>query len=131
MADYRKLRAFELAQQLSEDVHALAPSIPARRAPGLRAQLCRAAASVPANIAEGAAQESQAHFARFLSIAQGSVQEVAVHLSLARSVGGPAVNELHRCEDHARLVGAMLSKLIARIRENEARAEQERRTTGR
>ena len=127
MPDYRKLRAFALAQQLSEEVHAMAPHIPARRAPGLRAQLCRAVASVPANIAEGAAQESQAGFARFLRIALGSANETATQLRLAKSLAPiikPLANELEQKTD---LVAVMLAKLIATVQENAARQENQQR----
>ncbi|MCC6241698.1 MAG: four helix bundle protein [Gemmatimonadaceae bacterium] len=83
MADHRKLRVWQQAQDFV--VHladALLPSITARL-PGLRNQLLRAAASIPAAIAEGAAQQSMAQYARYLSIALGSASETESHLTLA------------------------------------------------
>ncbi len=45
------------------------------------------AASIPANIAEGAGRETQLELAHFLSIASGSAAELDYHLLLARDLG--------------------------------------------
>ena len=50
---------------------------------GLTAQLRRAAVSIPANIAEGAARRSDKEFAHFLSNSQGSASEVETELLIA------------------------------------------------
>src|SRR5438552_8207774 len=51
---------------------------------GLTSQLRRAAVSIPANIAEGAARKSNKEFAHFLSNSQGSASEVETELLIAR-----------------------------------------------
>ena len=128
MPDFRKVRAFELAEELSDVVHELVPQIPPRRAPGLKAQLCRAVSSIPANIAEGAAQETQAGYARFLRIALGSANETSVHCRRAAAVSGSSAPAFLRCKQSAHLVAAMLNNLIARVQADAAREEDRRRS---
>lgn len=106
MPDYRKLRVFVLAQELSEAVHRLLPNIPARRAPGLRAQLSRSVSSIPANIAEGAGRETQNDFARLLVVARASADETAVHLRLAGSVDRANTARAQDLETRAQIVAA-------------------------
>jgi len=70
-----------------EMVYRLSEEFPAEERYGLTAQLRRAAVSVPANIAEGAARRSTPEYLRFLSIARGSLAEASTHLQIARRLG--------------------------------------------
>ena len=78
----------------------------------------RAAVSIPANIAEGAARQSPKEFAHFLSNAQGSASELETELLIAHRLeylgsGGYAeiTNELES-------VGRMLIGLARNVRLN-------------
>jgi four helix bundle protein len=53
---------------------------------GLVAQIRRAAVSIPANVAEGAARRSPREFIRFLLVARGSAMELRVLLDIAHRV---------------------------------------------
>jgi four helix bundle protein len=129
MPDYRKVRAGPPAEQLSVDVHLLARQLPCRDFPGVAPQLCRAAASVPANIVEGASRDTQADFAKFLVIARASAGELAVHLRLVASLDSRFRSKALDLEERANHVAAMLASLIAHIREAEARRENRQRST--
>jgi len=54
---------------------------------GLTSQMRGAAVSVPSNIVEGCARDSQADYLRFLYIAFGSSRELHYQLSLSKRLG--------------------------------------------
>jgi four helix bundle protein len=85
--DFRKLLVWQKAHRLALDVNLCLGTTSSRRYPGLRAQLLRAAASIPANIAEGCGKPTDAELARFSEIALGSTTELDNHLLFARDAG--------------------------------------------
>ena len=78
---------------LVEAFYFVTRSFPKEEMFGLTAQIRRAAASVPANIAEGAARKGTAELIQFLHIANGSLSELDTHLELAHRLGYLSVKE--------------------------------------
>jgi four helix bundle protein len=80
---YRDLVVWQKGMSLAEEAYKLARLMPRTEEYRLTSQLLRAAASVPANIAEGNARGTRRDYANFVSIARGSVAEVETFLQLA------------------------------------------------
>jgi four helix bundle protein len=87
MRDLRKLRAFELADQLALAVYRHTSKFPPSEQYGLTSQLRRSAVSVASNIVEGCARDTAADYVRILCIAYGSACELEYQLSLAQRLG--------------------------------------------
>lgn len=87
MRDHKKLRAFELADEVAVFIYQITAGFPKEELYGLTSQMRRAAVSVPSNIVEGCARDSQADYLRFLTIAFGSLRELHYQLSLSHRLG--------------------------------------------
>ena len=87
MRDHTKLRAFELADEVVFLVYKVTADFPKEEQYGLTAQMRRAAVSVPSNIVEGCARDSQADYLRFPYIAFGSLRELHYQLGLLIRLG--------------------------------------------
>ena len=87
MRDHTKLRAFELADELVLLIYGATKQFPKEELFGLVSQMRRAAVSVPSNIVEGCARESQAEYLRFLEIAFGSLRELHYQFDLSIRLG--------------------------------------------
>jgi four helix bundle protein len=82
---------------------------------GMTSQIRRAAASIPANIAEGYGREYRAEYIQFLRIAQGSLKELETHLLLAARVElttTQAINPIIKlCESLGRMLRSLIRSL--------------------
>ena len=100
---------------LAEACYRLTRGFPREETFGLTSQIRRAAASVPANIAEGHGRENTRTFVQYLRIAQGSLKELETHLSLAERVGiaDRALTEapLDQCEAMGKMLRALIRSL--------------------
>ena len=81
--DFKKLDVFHLADDLVIDVYRASRRFPDDERYGLQAQLRRATVSVPSNIVEGSARQSNKDYGQFLRIALGSASEARYLLSVA------------------------------------------------
>jgi four helix bundle protein len=85
--DHRKLRAFQLADELALAIYEITRSFPKEEVYGLSSQLRRAAVSIASNVVEGCARTGEGEYLRFLEIAHSSAREVDYQLSLAQRLG--------------------------------------------
>ena len=118
MRDHTKLRAFELADEVAVLVYRVTAGFPREELYGLTSQMRRAAVSVPSNIVEGCARDSQADYLRFLYIAFGSLKELHYQLSLSKRLGFLRNQDLSLLEAKIVETEKVLNGLIRALRDN-------------
>lgn len=111
---HEKLDAFRLSRDLALELYRCTAEFPSAERFGLTSQIRRAAVSIPANIAEGAARRSKREFSRFLLNARGSVTELRLLLDIAHETGSLEVRDFRSCEEKLDRLFAMTSGLIRR-----------------
>jgi len=108
------LQAWIVGRQVAQSAYRLTLDPPLNRHFGLTDQIRRAAASIPANIAEGYALGTTAQFIRFLRIALGSGTELCTHLELVRDLAlAPAVGVAEALELSNRVVGLLIGLIYS------------------
>lgn len=112
---YRDLWVWREGVELAVMCYEVTKAFPREEVYGITSQVRRAAAAVPANIAEGQGRESPGEFVRFLQIAQGSLKELETHLILASKVALVTEGETAPVLEQSEKVGKMLRALIRSI----------------
>ncbi len=87
MRDFRELRVWQKAHQLTLAVYRATVAYPRDELYGLTSQTRRASVSIAANIAEGCARATDADYARFMHYAVSSASELEYHLMLGHDLG--------------------------------------------
>jgi four helix bundle protein len=87
MKDFRELKVWEKAHQMTLTCYGLSGAFPKHELFGLASQIRRCSSSIPANIAEGCGRLGNSEFHRFLQMACGSANELEYHLLLAKDLG--------------------------------------------
>jgi len=81
------LEIWNIGIELVEELYKTTSSFPKDEIYGLTAQMHRAAISVPSNISEGAARNSNKEFIQFLYISLGSLAELETQIVIAHKLG--------------------------------------------
>ena len=76
MRNYKNIKAYQLADQLTIQIYELTKQFPKEEMYGLTSQLRRAVVSIATNIAEGSSRQHKKDYLQFLYIARGSLAEV-------------------------------------------------------
>jgi four helix bundle protein len=116
MRPHEKLDVWKKAMDLVLAVYRATSSLPMEEKFGLTSQIRRAAVSIPANIAEGAARQSPKEFAHFLSTAQGSASELETELLIAHRLGYLDVESYGEMRSTLDSIGRMIVGLALHVR---------------
>ena len=84
---HKDLEIWQRSINLVEKIYTITQSFPQVEIYGLISQIRRAAVSIPSNIAEGAARQTNKEFIQFLYIALGSLSETETLLMIAERLG--------------------------------------------
>jgi four helix bundle protein len=98
MRDHTKLRPFELSDEVALLIYRATMEFLKEEIYGLTSQMRREAVSVPSNIVEGCARESQAQYLRFLEITSGSLRELHYQFGLSKRLGYSDEHDISGCE---------------------------------
>jgi four helix bundle protein len=86
MEDFKDLKVWIKAHELTLAIYRCTRTFPKEEMYGLTSQMRRASASIGANLAEGCGRRSDPEMKRFVQIARGSASELEYHLLLAREL---------------------------------------------
>ncbi len=115
MKDFRKLTVWAKAHKLTLDIYLETTGFPRQEMYGITSQMRRAAASIPANIAEGYGRGGDGEFQYFLNIAAGSAVELEYFLLLARDLNMLAADHYAKLQEEIIEVQRMLSGLLRTV----------------
>ena len=131
MKDFKELRVWSKAHELTMLVYKLTRGFPRDEVYGLTSQIRRSAASIGANIAEGCGRHSDGEMSRFLQIARGSASETEYHLLLAKDLGFLHESDFQAAEQSVVAVQRMLTSLVQKVQPQGRKLRPEQSREGR
>ncbi len=96
MQDFKKLKVWRKAHELTLLIYKAASLFPDEERFGLTSQMKRCCVSIASNIAEGSGRNSKAQFSHFLNIALGSACELQYQILLSHDLN--LINESQHAE---------------------------------
>ena len=121
--NFRDLQVWQRSIHMTREIYLATTDFPASEAFGLTSQIRRAAASVPANIAEGQGRGTDRSFALFLRQARGSLLELETHLELAQLLGWMPPDRSRSLLQEAGEIARMLNGLLRTLRASQSAAD--------
>jgi four helix bundle protein len=116
---FRNLIAWQKAMDVCVAIYEITERFPANQRFGLTDQMCRAAVSVPSNIAEGRGHGSWRDYRRFLLHARGSLYELQTQVLIATRLGYVRDKESERIVTDSEHVARMINGLLRYLNRND------------
>jgi four helix bundle protein len=119
MKTHKDLEVWQTAIDLAKEVYETTKTYPKEEMFGLVSQMRRCAASIPSNIAEGAARNGKEEFLQFLRIALGSLSELDTQIEISRATGIGDKSQLERLQEKTTRVKMMTNGLVRSLRRSD------------
>jgi four helix bundle protein len=116
MRPHEKLDVWKKSIEMVTSVYDMTRTFPVDERFGLISQIRRAGVSIPANIAEGAARQSDKEFCQFLSIAQGSASELETELLIAKNLGYISTKQYEEIYEEINTIARMIVGLSKTVK---------------
>lgn len=114
--NHKDLEVWKKSMELVIDIYKITQKFPDTEKFGLINQIRRAAVSVPSNIAEGCARNSDKDNLRFVDIACGSLAEIETQLLISVQLEYCEMSKVQILIDKIDNIGRMLSGLKKHLR---------------
>ena len=112
MRNFRELDVWKDSITYVKEVYSLLNKLPDSERFGLKSQIGRCVVSIPANIAEGWAKDSQKDFVRFLRISLGSAFELETHLIICKELSFISENDEKLMNEKIQILQKRINGLI-------------------
>lgn len=109
---HKDLDVWKKAMSFVTELYKITATFPKDERYGLTSQMRRAAVSIPSNISEGAARQSNKEFIQFLYIALGSNVEIETQLNIARNLNFINDETFEKMDEDQNEISRMLMGLI-------------------
>lgn len=116
MTDFKQLKVWQKAHELTLDICKETSTFPHNELYGLVSQMRRCAVSIGSNIAEGRGRDGHPEFQRFLGISIGSAAELEYQLLLSKNLGFLPEDKYRPLHSRVAELGRMLVSLRDRVR---------------
>jgi four helix bundle protein len=113
---HKKLEAWKRSFNLVKEIYQLTNEFPREEKFGIISQMRRCAVSIPSNIAEGAARNTNKEFLNFLHISLGSLSELDTLISLSKELNFISEEQELELLDKINIIGKLIFGLIKSIR---------------
>jgi four helix bundle protein len=132
---HENLQAWIIGMDVVDAIYVLTRCFPKEELFVLTSQMRRAAISIPTNIAEGAAKETEKEKLRFYRISRGSISELETEVKIAQRQGYVADTESIDVllDNESRVLSGLINSVKKKLetKRNEARNRIRKSATGR
>ena len=115
MKDFRQLKVWERAHQLTLAIYRVTATFPRDETYGLTSQMRRAASSIPSNIAEGCGRDGDSELSRFCVMARGSASELEYQILLAQDPELIPLKEYEKLTQQTVEIKRMLTVFVQKL----------------